>query len=435
MIFTLRMALLLLLLLVMAGAAQADFHDVVFCGGLAETDCDLLVQANENTAEQTAGVYSMTMDLDLHNIGNGLTDSTGDYGISLDVDTIWSGDLSAFETLALESMSMMADPEAMLLMLGALLSQVNGSATMNLEAPQGLPGVPEDEFTAALLSGMTMEMRLVDGHVYLDLSSLATITPVETGVPSGWFGFHVMDLLEMMLESGMMDMDVEGMSDGGAQPASVENTDIQEKLSATEAKLDSDLMGEEMKAGLDEGAESTAADGAYVQQEMAAIEAMMADWSDPEFLGRFIAVERLPDQIVEGRGVAVIHTSVDLSALFGSPEFRQLMIASGEFSQEPVDEDDMAMLDFMLGMVADAIDVEATQYIGLEDRLILREDTSMLMDLGAMMNPMADSSEDLAFLAVDVRFDYGYPAEAPVITVPENAFIISPGLLLAGAAA
>ena len=405
MIFTLRMALLLLLLLVMAGGAQADFHDVVFCGDLAETDCDLLVQANENTAGQTAGAYSMTMDLDLHDFGDGLTDSTGDYGISLDVDTLWSGDLSAFETLALESMSTMADPEAMLLMLGDLLSQVNGSATMTLEAPQGLPGVPEDEFAAALLSGMTMEMRLVDGHVYLDLSSLATITPVETGVPSGWFGFHVMDLLEAMLESGMMDMDMD---------------------------MDMAVDMEAMESGADDAASAADAD---MQQEMAAIEAMMADWSDPEFLGSFIAVERLPDQIVEGRGVAVIHSTVDLSALFGSPEFRELMIASGEFSQEPVDEDDLAMMDFMLGMVADAIDVEATQYIGLEDRLILREDTSMIMDLGAMMNPMADSSEDLAILAVDARFDYGYPAEAPVITVPENAFIISPGLLLAGAAA
>jgi len=144
-------------------------------------------------------------------------------------------------------------------------------------------------------------------------------------------------------------------------------------------------------------------------------------------------VERLQDQIVEGRGVAVFQTGIDLSALFGSPEFRKLMMASGEPGQDEVDEDDMAMMDFMLGMVADAIDVEATQFIGLEDRLILREDTSMIMDLGAMMNPMGGSSEAMTLLAVDARIDYGYPAETPVIDVPENAFILSPGLLLAGA--
>ena len=395
MIFTFRNALLLVILLALAGAAQADYHDVVFCGELAESDCALLKKATENSAGQTSGTYSLDMDLDLQGFGSGLQDTPGDYGISLDVDTVWSGDLSAFEAMGLESMSMMADPEAMLVMLGDLLSQVSGSATVTLVAPQGLPGVPEDEIPAALLSGVSMEMRLVDGHAYLDLSSLATITPVEDGVPSGWFGFHIMDLLETMLESGMMDMEMDGLPD--------------------------------------EGADSASADSATMKQDLAAMEVMMADWSDPEFLGTFMAVERLQDQIVEGRGVAVFHTSLDLSALFGSPEMRELMMASGELGQDAVGEDDMAMMDMMLDMVADAIDVEATQFIGLEDRLILREDTSMTMDLEAMMNPMGDSSEAMTLIAIDARMDYGYPAETPVINVPENAFILSPGLLLAGA--
>ncbi|MCY4024276.1 MAG: hypothetical protein OXF32_12610 [Anaerolineaceae bacterium] len=395
MTFTFRIALLLALLLAMAGAAQADFHDLVFCGELTETDCALLMQASENSASQTAGTYNLDMDLDLQDFGSGSTDSPGDFGISLDVDTVWSGDLSAFEAMGLESMSMMTDPEALLVMLGDLLSQVSGSATVTLVAPQGLPGVPEDDIPAALLGGVTMEMRLVDGHAYLDLSSLATIMAADDGVPSGWFGFHIMDLLEAMMDSGMMDMDMNGLAD--------------------------------------EGTESGSADSADMKQDMAAMEAMMADWSDPEFLGTFMVVERLQDQIVEGRGVAVFHTGIDLSALFGSPEFRELMMASGELGQDEVDEDDMAMMDFMLGMVADAIDVEATQFIGLEDRLILREDTSMIMDLGAMMNPMGGSSEAMTLLAIDARVDYGYPAEAPVINVPENAYILSPGLLLAGA--
>ena len=394
MTFTFRIALLLALLLAMAGAAQADYHDLVFCGELTETDCALLKQASENSASQSSGTYSLDMDLDLQDFGTGSTDAPVNYGISLDVDTVWSGDLAAFETFGLESMSMMSDPEAMLVMLGDLLSEVSGSATVTLVAPQGLPGVPGDELPAALLSGVTMEVRLVEGHVYLDLSSLATIMAADDGVPSGWFGFHIMDLLEATLESGMMDMEMDG------------------------------LPGEEAEAG--------SADIADMKKEMSAMEAMMADWSDPELLGTFLTVERLQDQIVDGRGVAVFHTGIDLSALFSSPELKELMMASGEPGQDPIDEDDMAMMDFMLGMVADAIDVEATQFIGLENRLILREDTSMTMDLGAMMNPMGDS---MTFIAIDARVDYGYPTEAPVITVPENAFILSPGLLLAGAEA
>ncbi len=391
MTFTFRSALLLVLLVALAGAAQADYHDVVFCGDLTDSDCALLEQASENTAAQTAGSYSLAMDLDLQDLETGLSGATADYSFSLDVDSLWSGDPSGFETMGLEAMSMMTDPEAMMVLLAELLSEFSGSATMTLVAPQGLPGVPEDEFPAALLTGLTMEVRLVDGHAFLDLSSLATIMAADDGVPSGWFGFHIMDLLDTMLESGMMDMDMTGT---GGKPA-----------------------------------DSDQADDGDMAQDLAAMEEMLAGWSDPEFLGTFMVVERLEDQVLEGKGVAVFHTSFDLSALFGSAEIHEMLSSRGEAAEEG----EMAMMDMMLGMFADAIVVESTQYIGLENRLTLREDTSMSWDMAAMMNLTGESSDAATFIAVDARVDYGYPDEAPVITVPENAFIILPGMLLAGA--
>ncbi len=398
MIFTFRSALLLVLLVSLAGATQADYRDLVFCGELTESDCALLEQASENSAGQTAGSYNLDMDLDLQDFETGPSGVTGDYSFSLDVDTVWNGDLSGFETMGLEAMNMMTDPEAMLVMFAELLSEFGGSATMTLVAPQGLPSVPEDEFPAALMDGVTMEVRFVDGLVYLDLSSLATIMAAEDGVPSGWFGFHMMDLLDTMLESGMMDMDMNGAGS--------------------------------------KSADSGKADDGDMAQDMAAMEEMLADWSDPEFLGTFMAVERLEDQILDGKGVAVFHTSIDLSALFGSAEFHEMLNAGAVPGGEAVDEDElgmMGMMGTMLGMVADAIDVESTQYIGLENRLTLREDTSMSWDMAAMMNLTGESSDAATFIAIDARVDYGYPEEDPVISVPESAFIISPGMLLAGA--
>ena len=391
--FTFRLVTVLVLLSALAGVARADFHDVVFCGDLPAADCVLLEAAQENAAQQTSGSGVLDLDLLMRDLDE---EAMGEFLIALNADVVWSGDLSGLEEMGAASLGMMDDPAAMMTMLGELLAQFNGMFTLSLQMPQGLPGTLADDIPAELLSGISMEARLVDGNLYFDLSSLATIMPAEDGVPSGWFGFNIMELLE----AGMA---AEGMSEGMKDPRG----------------SDDDAMAE--------------AD-AEMEAAMAEMEALAASWTDPDFLAEFMSIERLADEMVADQLVAVFRTGVDLVALFNSDAFSDLLLAGTEMGE--IDEEelqDMSMMIDMMDMLGSGIDIEATTYISIDEALPVRDVFHMAWDMADMMAFMSESEDAIPYVSVDYQMDYSYPAEAPTVTVPENAFIISPGLLMAGA--
>ena len=388
--FTFRLVTVLLLLAALAGTVRADFHDVVFCGDLPAADCILLEAAQENAAQQTSGSGVLDLDLLMRDLDE---EAMGDFLIALDADVVWSGDLSGLEEMGAASLGMMDDPAVMMTMLGELFAQFNGRFTVSLQTPQGLPGMTADDFPEELLSGISMEARLVDGNVYFDLSSLATIMPAEDGVPSGWLGFNLMELLE----AGMA---AEGMSESMKDPRS-------------------------------EDAEAMTEADAEMEAAMAEMEAMIAAWSDPDVLAEFVSVERLEDETIADQLVAVFRTGVDLVALFNSDAFSDLLLAGTEMGE--IDEDELRYMSMMMDMLGSDIDIEATTYISIDEALPVRDVFHMAWDMADMMAFMSESEDALPYVRVDYQMDYGYPAEAPTVTVPENAFIISPGLLMAGA--
>lgn len=393
--FTFRLVTVLVLLAALAGTVRAEFHDVVFCGDLPAADCILLEAAQENAAQQTSGSGVLDMDLLMRDLDD---ESMGEFLLALDADLVWSGDPSGFEELGAASLGVMDDPAAMMTMLGEVLAQFNGRITLSLQTPDGLPGMLADDLPAELLSGISMEARLVDGNLYFDLASLATIMPAEDGVPSGWFGFNVMDVLE----AGMA---AEGMSAGMKDPR------------GSDAMAEADA---EMEAGIAEA--------------MAEMEAMADAWTDPEFLAEFMSVERLADETVADQLVAVFRTGIDLVALLRSDALVDLLLASTEMSE--VDEEELRDMSMMMDMLGNrlGIEIETITYISIDEALPVRDVFHMAWDMADMMAlTSGDSDAAEPYVSVDFRMDYSYPADAPAVTVPKNAFIISPGLLLAGA--
>ena len=135
-----------------------------------------------------------------------------------------------------------------------------------------------------------------------------------------------------------------------------------------------------------------------------------------------------------GAVAAVFRTVVDFEALFDSPEFYALLMSGATMGDGTgMDEDDLAGLTMMMGMIADSMDVEAITYVSIDDALPLREEMRFAWAIGDMMAMAREKGTGDPYIGVDYRMDYGYPAETPDISVPENAFIISPGLLTSGA--
>ena len=385
----------LFLLFSLTAVAQAA-TEPVFCGDLGVADCALLQDAQTNAAMQTSGGVTMDMDLALSNIPNMLE---GEHIISLDVNAIWNGDISRFEALEPEALAMMNDPAQLMTLLAEMLAETSGSLSLSLVIPEAMQ---DEDFVVDFATGVTMEMRLVDGMAYIDLSGLAAVMPAEDGIPAGWLGFDIAEFMQMAIESGYGE---EGMKDprsGGKE----------DKPDPRGPKGSDSLTGMAIPGDMQE---------------------LIDAWSDPEFLGQFMTVERLADRDVADQQAAVFKTNFNLRALMDSAELHELLGMTGEFGG--MDEDEMPGISMMLGMLTLGLDMEALEFINLDNGLPLREEFHMNWDLSVLMSlaeESADSEEmDAPFgLGLDILIEYSFSDEVLTVTAPDDAFFMTPEMMM-----
>ena len=377
----------LFLLFSMTAVAQAA-AEPVFCGDLAAADCALLQDAQTNAAAQTSGAVTMDVDLTLRNLDESMP---GEQVISLDVDAIWNGDFSRFESMETEMLARMDDPTQLMAMMSEMLAGMSGTISVSVDIAEALQ---DDAFFEDFPAGVTLEMRLVDGIAYIDLSNLASAMSAEDGIPAGWLGFDITELLQMAMQSSPRDAD-------GMAPYS------------------------DGKEGKQDPRKPKGADTMTGLAIPADMQEMVEAWSDPEFLGEFMTVERLPDQSVADQQAAVFQTKFNLRSLMDSAEFHELLGMTGELGG--MDEDEVSGIAMMVGMLTLGLDIEALKFINLDDGLPLREELHLNWDLSALMS-LAEQSEDSSELessfGLDFLIDFSFSNEELPVTAPEGAFLM-----------
>ena len=377
----------LFLLFSLTAVAQAA-AEPVFCGDLAAADCALLQDAQTNAAAQTSGAVTMDVDLTLRNLDESMP---GEQVISLDVDAIWNGDFSRFESMETEMLARMDDPTQLMAMMSEMLAGMSGTISVSVDIPEALQ---DDAFFEDFPAVVALEMRLVDRIAYIDLSNLASAMSAEDGIPAGWLGFDITELMQMAMQSGP------GAADGMAP-----HSEGKEGKQDPRKPKDADTMTE-------------LAIPADMQE-------MVEAWSDPEFLGQFMSVERLEDQSVADQQAAVFQTNFDLRALMNSAEFHELLGMTGELGN--MNEDQVSAVSMMVGMMTLGLDIEALKFINLDDGLPLREELHLNWDLSALMN-LAEGSEDSSELessfGLDFLIDFSFSDEELPVTAPEGAFLM-----------
>ena len=371
----------LFLLFSLTAVTQAA-AEPVFCGDLAAADCALLRYAQTNAAAQTSGGVTMDVDLTLRNVDESMR---GEQVISLDVDAIWNGDFSRFESMETEMLAKMDDPTQLMAMMAEMLAETSGSVSLALVFPEAMQ---DEDFFEGFSTAITLEMRLVDGMAYIDLSSLAAVLP-EDNIPDGWLGFDITEFMQIAMQGGPGDAD-------GMAPHS------------------------DGKEGKQDPREPKGADTLTGMAIPADMQDMVEAWSDPEILGQFMTVERLADQSVADQQVAVFQTKFNLRSLMDSPEFHELLGMAGE--QGGMDEDDVSGIAMMVGMLTLGLEIEALEFINLEDGLPLREELHLNWDLSALIN--LDSSELESSFGLDLLIDFSFSDEELPVTAPEGAILM-----------
>ncbi|MBI5671532.1 MAG: hypothetical protein HZC41_26370 [Chloroflexi bacterium] len=379
-----KLLILLAVLLVMVsgvalaqeGQGEAGSGDLptVFCGTLADADCQILLASQQAMTGLTGATVNLVANLNISNIPDTPFDSlafqlNGDGAYSVDAET-----MSTLQSLQGAPDVLLENMQELPQLLEEAVNSFQGQLNLTLTMPEEL--VSQAAGDQQIPDTLSVELRLVNGVAYLDLSSLAESLP-DANIPNGWFGLELSRLLRSAMEESLEQMDAQGGIQGMLPPGFDLST--------------------------------------------------FSRFSDPDVLGEFLTVERLDDDDIGGEAVAVFRTRVDYAGLMSSEAFQELMqqqmeAAGGETMSDADREQAMQMMQQMFEGLA----FESTQYIDVDDNFVRRQQTTFNWDLQNMMSATGeDTSQGAPVINFDFTINYDNFNSAPTIEAPTAAQVIT----------
>jgi hypothetical protein len=387
-------SLLLVVLMVLASFVPAFAQSEPFCGELDPADCDLLTVATENMLEVAS--YRATANYSAILAGvPGMPLAEAAVNVAMDGAFSYSEEaLAAAAELALvqgqEDVAnlMVESPELFVDFYNGLAFDMVIDLTLSDELAALLSADAGIEIPSAL----SIPLILKDGILYVDVTEVA---PLIEGMQEmeGWIGFELGRVIEAAAEQGMFEqaaasMDPSAMADAGAMDAAT----------------------------------------------MAALMSLQATLGDPSSFEKFMTVERVEDDEIDGAAVAVFVTKVDLLAFISSPEFIELvkgLAASGALGEDAPSAADLDQALGMLGMMgpmifqgltsesSTAVSIDEPNYI-LGESTLFSWDLTSLLQMAAMSGavpadqlPSGQSLIELSTIVVNSEIGVEQTIEAP----------------------
>ena len=364
-----------------------------FCGGLAETDCQLLVDAQELMAD----VKSMALAWQVGAAVSGIPDVADEdmmFGMEMDMNLHLDPMLN--EQMRALATGNPADLLAAQEELAQGVVDLYANLAIDLDMQLALPGVLlqalEADEDVALPDTITMQMRMVDGYAYINMDVLAESMPeivaeMDPEGIEGWIGFDFVGQLEQQMSRTAPDTSM----------------------------LESIQMG-------------------------MAFNQMTTDESIRTLLEPYISVERLEDEVREGVPVAVFRTSFDLARMVSNPSFTRMLREAADAivaaSGETVDPQELGTgilgVQLLANILARSFEFQYVQSIGIEEPYLYDFSTSLAMDLDGLITLLSMGGEDLPpeLLGAKPVFNFTLDGSytdfdsAPAVEVPEDAEII-----------
>ncbi len=361
------MGLLLILLMLITGPAILAQEIPVFCGELAEADCQIL----KDSQTAAMGLQSASMDMDMTlSIGNIPDAPFENLNFRLTGNGAYAVDPALMESLMAyqdNPAAMFADPDGLSQWFADLLTGMSANLSLTLELPAevtGMMSTPEQTIPETL----SVDVVLVDGFGYINLEDVAAVMP-DAEIPPGWMGADLAGFMQTAIEQSG------GFGDMSAMDPSV-------------------------------------------------FENYMNSFQDPAFMGEFMSVERVEDTDVMGQQAAVFLFTFDYAALFQSETFQQMMLAQMEAMSEVTGEEMEAAMG-MMGPMFEGITLEMRQVVGLDDKYTHSTEMHMDWDMSGMMAMMGEEAEGPApTFTFDIVVNVMDFNAAPEIVAPEDAMII-----------
>ncbi len=360
-----------MMLLLTAGFAQAQDTPAPFCGNLSAGDCAIVTDSAQAMRELESAAFHFNMDM---SVGDFPGTEPSSISFRLSGQGAYAIEPGTLTAITLSPSELMQNFSQLSQMTEQTLQGISGDATLLLFFPQEMIQSASKSGTH-LPSKVGLSLRLVDGIGYINLDKLAELD-TSGGLPHGWIGIDLVDFFHRAMEQ-------------------------------------SDLSSSLTMPGLDPE--------------------MMNTFTDPDFLGQFISIERLDDAEVDGQTAGVFKTSIDLGALYSSEEYQSLLrqqleaLEGADFSDE-----ELQNIMEMYATLYDGFVIDMTQTIGLDDQYVHAMDIAFdwTIDFGEALAGIAGSDSDANVTSQPIHLTFGFQGElsqfnhAPAITAPENAHII-----------
>ncbi len=352
-------SLLLVVLMVLASFVPAFAQSEPFCGDLDPADCELLTVSTENMMDVASYKASANYSAILSGVP-GLPLAEAAVDVAVDGAFSYSEEaLAAAAELALvqgqeDVANLMAEsPELFVDFYNGWAFDMVIAVAMSDDLAAALSADAGIEIPSAL----SVPLILKDGILYVDVTEVA---PLIDGMQNmeGWIGFELGRVIEAAAEQGMFEeaaasMDPEAMADAGAMDPAT----------------------------------------------LAALAGLQATLGDPTAFEKFMTIERVEDDEIDGAAVAVFVTKLDLLSFVSSPEFIELikgLAASGALGADAPSAADLdqalGMLGMMGPMIFQGLTSESSTAVSIDEpNYIIGQSTLFSWDLSSLLQMAAMS--------------------------------------------
>lgn len=350
-------SLLLVVLMVLASFAPALAQSEPFCGDLDAADCDLLTVATENmkdvaSYQATAAYSAMLAGIPGLPLAEAAVDVTVDGAFAYS-DAALAAAAQLAEVQGQEDVAnlMAESPELFVDFYNGWAFDMVIDVTMSEDLAAALSADAGVEIPSAL----SVPLILKDGILYVDVTEVAPLINGMQGM-EGWIGFELGRVIEAAAEQGMFEQ--------------------------AAASMDPETMA-----------------GAADPATMAALMGLQATLNNPKAFEKFMSIERVEDDEIDGATVAVFVTKLDLLAFLSSPEFVELikgLAASGALGEDvPTGADldqALGMLSMMGPMLFQGLTSESTSAVSIDEpNYIISQSTLFSWDLTSLLQMAAMS--------------------------------------------
>ncbi len=353
--------------------AQGEGQPPVFCGGLSEADCAILVRAQSAMAEISSAAFDARLELNV----SSSEPEVGQMALTITGNGAMAGNMAlmaTFQQAGADMASLMSQAPKMLI---DLLRSVNGRANLLITLPEALAagsGIPAE--------GLPLELVVVGGVVYVNTSALM---PAEAEGPA-WIGLDLPGMYESML----------AMAEG-TSPAEMPNLE--------------DILSSE-------------AFQALVNVENYADVVRVTRLADAEVGGQSMAVFH----------TVVDYQALFTGEAF-QKAFMDYMAAVAEMQGESLEAMPENFMEVMVAVMS-GMSLQATEWIGLTDYYIHRSELTFgyVLNREAIQQVEPKAAEDMprelsvSLLMTLELSDFNEPVE---VTAPEGAQVFNPMMAMA----